>query len=172
MISILLVSLAVSVDAWALGISYKSMGIQVPGLTRLVVAVVSALAAGMAVVMRNLLVQFVPTDYLQFAGGVILIILGIKMVWEQNFDVDSSQSIDVKEGILLGLALALDSFCTGLSLGGFDNKIYAFPFLVGGATYGFLWLSTKPMKRIPFCDCFAGVLLVILGGIQSIGIFI
>lgn len=173
MLKILLLGLSVSIDSWAVGAAYSADDIRIPWLTKGIVAVISALTSLTAVLLGNGLGRYINTTYIQMAGGVVLILIGVKSLWgvcthqeEKNYDTDSSKIIEPFEGVILGGVLAADSFSAGLSLCAMGEMGYVFPAVVGVLTWLFLLLADKKIKRIGAFDYLAGAALVLLGGIQ------
>ncbi len=170
MLRILLLGLSVSIDSWAVGASYHAADIRIPRLTKVIMAVVSALVGLAAVLAGDILDEFINTTIVERAGGVLLVLLGIKTLWgavakreEKNFDRDCSKNIEPLEGILLGIALASDTLCAGLSLWGIGAIAYAFPFAVGGLNFFFLQLAQKRWWGTKICDYLGGGILIIMG---------
>ena len=91
-----------------------------------------------------------------------------------EFDIDKSGSIDIKESVLLGLALSLDAIGVGIGSGmiGFHSSLI--PFLVGLFQFIFLYvgancgekfaLSLKANERL--LSFLPGILLIILAIIR------
>lgn len=172
-IKIILLGLSVSIDSWAVGAAYHADDIRIPWLTKLIVAVISAVTSLVAVCIGGGLGKYIDTTYIQMVGGAVLVLIGAKSLWgvythkeEKNYDTDSSKIIEPFEGIVLGGVLAADSFSGGLSLCAMGKLAYWFPVVVGGLTYIFLLLADKKIKGPEILDYFAGTALIILGMIQ------
>lgn len=177
MLKIILLGLSVSIDSWAVGAAYHAFGIRIPRMTKMVVSVISTLTALVALAAGCVAGTFMDTCYLRMAGGAVLVFIGARALWnvwtgrgEKNYDVDASNSIEFREGLLLGVVLASDSFCGALSLCGTGMSAYVFPFVVGGLTLGFLVLAEKEIRCGKICDYLAGVALVAIGVLQMLGI--
>ncbi len=152
-------SLAVSLDGLAAGFAYGVKTIKIPLNSLILLSVTSGLSIAISMFFGNLVADFVSPYVAEFAGGLILIILGIWFIY-QNFivigdassrsnrtqknnllgnvmenpteaDLDESGVISLKEAIILGVALAMDAFSAGFaaSLMGFHSVIT--PFFVG-----------------------------------------
>ena len=64
----------------------------------------------------------------------------IKIIKNPNYsDLDSSNTIDYKEALFLGLALSLDSFCIGIGFGMLNISSLIFPLLI--SCFQLLFLS-------------------------------
>lgn len=178
MFKIILIALAASVDCLAVGITYRTEEIVVSWYTKVIICVVSSLTALAAVVLGNVMEYFINAHDVQMVGAVVLFFLGIHSLWgmytkreDKNYDVDCSKSIDLLEGVMLGVVMASDAFCGGLSLCTMGWEVYSYPVLVGGFTYLFFFLSSKKIPFARFSGYLAGILLVLIGVAQFLGAF-
>ncbi|MGB9867636.1 MAG: manganese efflux pump [Bacillota bacterium] len=127
--TVLLVSVAVSVDSLVTGVFYGLKGLALPVGLKCLVSMESAAAISAAVVLGCAVAGFVPATVAKFAGGLLLMGLGIAAIIKGHgssvirllsepelADVDSSGQIDLREAVVLGIALAMDCFGMGLGL--------------------------------------------------------
>lgn len=177
MLKIILLGLSASIDSWAVGAAYHAADIDIPWLTKAIVAVISGITSLAAVLLGGALGSFIDTCYIQMAGGFVLVLIGVKSLWsvmtnheEKNYDSDQSKTIEPFEGVVLGGVLASDSFCGGLSLCGMGMAAYTFPAIVGVLTFFFLMLAEKKIQCGRVCDYFAGAVLALIGVAQMIGL--
>lgn len=177
MLKMILLGVSVSIDAWAVGGAYRSADIRIPWLTKAIVAMISAMVSLAAICLGNGLERYVGAVYIQIAGGILLIVLGTKTIWEvytkqeeKNYDRDKSKTIEPIEGIALGGVLASDAFCAGLSMSTMGQMGYIFPIVVGALTYVFLMFADRKIRYLGKSEYFAGIALFALGGIQTIGV--
>lgn len=177
MLKIILLGLSASIDSWAAGAAYRAADIEIPWITKGIVAFISGLTSLVAVLLGGGLGLFVDACYIQMAGGFVLVLIGVRSLWsvmtnheERNYDTDKSKIIEPYEGIVLGGVLASDSFCGGLSLCGMGRIAYAFPVIVGVLTFLFLVMAEKRIRSGRVCDYFAGAALAVIGVVQMIGI--
>lgn len=169
MLWIFLLALSATIDSWAVGMAYKVQNIQIPTLAKWMISLVSGVTAGIALVFSNLLGEVVPMVAIQRLGGILLILMGIKALWQikterkqPNYDRDFSKKIEMWEAIWMGMLLSLDSFCVGIGLMPYGSCAYAFPPLVAAFTIGFLMLSQR-ISYQKFLDYVAGLILVAAG---------
>ena len=141
----------------------------IPVLFTRMISLVSGVTAGIALVFSNLLREVVPMVAIQRLGGILLILMGIKALWQikterkqPNYDRDFSKKIEMWEAIWMGMLLSLDSFCVGIGLMPYGSCVYAFPPLVAAFTIGFLMLSQR-ISYQKFLDYVAGLILVAAG---------
>lgn len=177
MLKVILLALSGSIDSWALGAAYHAAEIRIPWTTKGVVALISAIASLFAVLLGEGMGLFINPYYIQAAGGLVLIILGGKSIWdvfrgekEKNYDTDESKTIEPVEGIVLGGVLASDSFCAGMSLCGVGSAAYVFPAVAGALTFLFLELGERKVRCSTAYYYFAGVALIGIGVVQMLGL--
>ncbi|TYS17905.1 manganese efflux pump [Rossellomorea vietnamensis] len=84
-----------------------------------------------------------------YAGGVLLIVLGIQMVLASFKDDDSSVMTPVGFGLLLfALSVSLDSFSVGLTLGIFGARTAAAVICFGAAATILTWAGLLVGRRV------------------------
>lgn len=140
-LSVILLAVAVSFDALAIGITYGMNRVTIPLGSKLVLSVVSGFSLYVAMVLGWFLEQHLNPSFAAIFGGVIFILLGIHNLWRSyrtehqrvvldlripvlgliiqvlqeplRADSDHSQHIAGAEAIILGGALALDALAAG-----------------------------------------------------------
>ena len=170
MLLVFLLSVSVSLDTLGIGMAYAMAGIRIPARTRLLVASLNGILTGLAIFLGGKCLHGVPDLWFQLLGGSILIVLGIKTLWNAlgdnktaQYDRDNSRSIDLREGCLLGLALALDSVSAAFGIVGQEIGIFLFPLCTSFLCAFFLWIGGKYTYNVRRLNGVSGVLLIILG---------
>ncbi|PKM90881.1 MAG: sporulation membrane protein YtaF [Firmicutes bacterium HGW-Firmicutes-12] len=140
-----LFALALSLDGFGVGLSYGMRKITIPKLPFLIICTSSAIAITLSMLIGNTLASIIPYEIACYLGSLLLIIIGtwlliqniiiniipdnriyklqikslgliIKILKEPVVaDMDSSGSIDVKEALFLGTALAMDALGAGFA---------------------------------------------------------
>ena len=82
MLWIFLLAVSATIDSWAVGMAYKVQKIQIPTLAKWMISLVSGVTAGIALIFSNLLGDVVPMVAIQRLGGILLILMGIKALWQ------------------------------------------------------------------------------------------
>lgn len=170
MVLILLLSISVSLDTLGIGISYAMEGIRIPWQTRLMVALTNMLLTFLAVLLARYLDGMIPDVWLRLLGGVILVALGGKTLWNAlgenktaDYDRDDSHVLEPAEGCVLGLTVAMDAVSAALGVGNLGYVAYLFPVITALSGVLFLtlgmalWCSTRRLNGV------GGVILVLLG---------
>lgn len=178
MLLILILSLSVSLDTLGVSIAYAMAGIGIPKRSRVLVAVINGGITGMAVFAGAYCLTEVPDFWFSIFGGCILILLGIKSLWNVFFDSraaqydrDHSRSIDLKEGCFLGLALSLDSAGAGLGIIGQGEWMFLFPLFTAALCGIFLGIGEKIKYNVGRLNAVSGILLVLLGVFRLYPVF-
>ncbi len=167
-VSVVLMAVAVSFDAFAIGVTYGVNCIKIPGSARLVLSFVSGLAILGAMFLGSFFGSGLSRPAANLLGGLILVLLGFYSFWRslqktntqrtllnlripvlglviQVFqeplaaDYDQSQHISFKEALVLGGALAFDAIAAGF--GAAVLKLPVFPTAASVVLASFLFIS-------------------------------
>lgn len=195
---IVLLAAALSIDAFGIGVSCGFGEIRISKLSRTIIFLVSVFVTGAAVLCGELFRE-VMSEYIGKAvGSGLLIMLGIYMMIgavkkkkperkkasggilvrsarilesPEECDIDESRTIDIKEALVLGLALSADSFAAGLGAGINGGMAVLIPlmcaffqlilFYAGEKLAGFISGAAAKDKRI--FGVIAGAVLVLTG---------
>lgn len=144
LLSLILLSISLSIDALGIGIAYSIRKIKICIKSRIIISSISLAVTYIAIVFGNFILQIINKSIAKFIGLVMLLIYGGITLYQGikkeslNYDFDASKHIDIKEAIFLGLALSIDSFSGGFSyvICGYNSAIV--PILVGILQFIFL----------------------------------
>lgn len=199
-----LLAISLSVDAFVIGISYGFRKIFVPLSSKIVITLISFVVTGLSIALGNAMLLFVPLEIAKILGPAMLFFLGVftiskgfkkdpkndSQVTRSNdniFDItkkiiddpeicdfNKSSKIDITESIYLGLALSVDSICSGISSAISGLSSFLLPVFV--ALFQFIFLSTgcffaKKFSSIVLIDekyfsLLAGSILIVLAAIR------
>ena len=171
-ISIILLAIALSIDACVVSFSYGITFTQKRLKNALSLAICTGLFQGIMPTIGYYLTGFVKSFIEPYAGLIVFLIftyLGVKIIIEA-FDKEREQRlcIDFKCLILVGIATSIDAFSAGITLSLFGNHILKPALLIAFVTFansilGFA-LGGK-LKHLPTkgLEIFAGLLLIALG---------
>lgn len=170
MLFVLLLALSVSLDTLGIGMAYAMAGIRIPRRTRLLVAALNGVLTGLALDLGKRCLYHVPEIWFRLIGGTILLILGIKTLWNAlgdnkaaQYDKDNSRSIDLREGCVLGLALALDSISAAFGIVGQGTGTILFPFCTAFLCGFFLWVGERHCYNVRRLNGVSGAILIMFG---------
>ena len=170
--SLLLLSIALSVDACAVafsfGLAFKERRIYNSFLLSVFTGVFQGLMPCFGYILADLIKLYI----LPFSNIIIFLIftfLGLKFI-KEAFDSESPKPvcIDLKCLILIGIATSIDAFSAGITLSLSGNKIFLPALLIAFVTFintmiGF-WAGAN-LKHVPskYLEIMAGVILLSLG---------
>ncbi len=176
-------SVALSVDALGIGISYRMNGVQIPIRTKMIIGVITTVIMVLALGMGTLFHHILPDQVSKWSGAGALILVGILLIrntfhnkGEVTYDFDRSRTIEPLEGILLAIALSTDSIGAGVAVASAGVNSCFFGLLVGFMQLFFLFLADYLVTCIPniqkcnktFCGILSGLLLIFIGGVRLI----
>lgn len=180
-VNLLLISISLSIDAFAIGVSYKLKGVRITALAKSIIGIVSGLIMWLSVSAGNLLIEIFPSKLASLIGISILAILGITFIRKGLFskeraiyDFDKSKDIDIWEAVVLGAALSADSISTGIAAATLGIGYWLIPIMVGFMQIIFLCLGTLLLSRCQFvkkmnqniCSIVSGFLLLVMAFIR------
>lgn len=131
MLNSILLAFSVSIDSLGIGITYGIRNAKIKFLSRCILFVMSIFFTYCSFAIGDLINSLLSELVTKAISSGILIIIGFLIIIDPiPFDLDHSKAIDIKEALLLGTALSLDSICVGIgsSIGGYSS-VY-FPLLV------------------------------------------
>ena len=171
-LSIILLAIALSIDACAVSFSYGLVFNQNRLKNSLSLAVCTGLFQGVMPVIGYFITDFVKSfiePYSAFIVFAIFTYLGIKFIKEAFEEEKEKQlCIDFKCLLLVGIATSIDAFSAGISLSLYGNKILKPALLIAFVTFinSFIGFHTGgKLKHMPVknLEIFAGVVLIFLG---------
>ncbi len=171
-ISIILLAVALSIDACVVSFSYGLAFNEKRLKNSLSLAICTGLFQGIMPAIGYFLTGFVRTYVEPYSGIIVFLIfsyLGIKIILEANFPKEEKPlCIDLYCLLLVGIATSIDAFSAGITLSLFGNNILKPAILIAFVTFansilGFAFggkLKHIPTKNL---EISAGVLLIVLG---------
>ena len=180
---IFFMSIALSIDALSIGISYRIRGIIIPMRTKVVVGTVTAILMLGAISIGNILNGLISENVANVIGAVVLILIGLAFIEsslygseESAYDFNHSRTIDLGEGIFMAVALSADSIASGIALAVSGESNFAIGICVGVMQFGFLVLSDIIVEHMgvikilspKLCGIFSGLLLIVIGILRMI----
>lgn len=193
----LLLAAATSADIFAAVLGLRAAGIRLPGISAAAAAASGAVILWVSALTASALSGIFPVGAAGLVSKAILAVIGTHMIicgvrrisvrrihdcrkdtgdilsCPESADKDRSNSISLKEGAAMGLALSADSVVTGISAGiggASPAKILIFSLLFGlaacaGGIFAGNALRRRIKNRFP-AEIIAGSLLVLIAVIQ------
>ena len=171
-ISIILLAIALSIDACVVSFSYGITFTEKRLKNSLSLAICTGLFQGIMPAIGYYLTSFVKSFIEPYAALIVFLIftyLGVKVIIEA-FDTQKEKPvcIDLKCLLLVGIATSIDAFSAGITLSLFGNHILKPALLIALVTFANSILGFDfggKLKHLPTkgLEIFAGILLIILG---------
>jgi putative sporulation protein YtaF len=141
--TVLFIGIAANLDNLGIGVSYSLKSTKIPLVSNLLIAVVSMVAAYISITAGTLISQYISLSIANYAGGILLILLGLKCIIDcikqekekshvfvqsnsnlskvirepDRLDLNNDKIISWKESVLLGSALAINCLAIGFGAG-------------------------------------------------------
>lgn len=104
LISIILLSISLSIDAFGIGASYGLRNISIPPVTKIIISIQSILLTGFSLMCGKWLNNIFPEYISKNLGVVILIFMGTWILW-QGINEDKKSAIKKSDGTILSLII-------------------------------------------------------------------
>lgn len=140
-IAILLFVLSASIDNFTVAVAYGMKKIKIGTVSYIIISIISALGTGISMTFGSLFYHFISLFFAKLIGCLILTIIGLYFIYDYRLnknsleaktqdesitpkeilhspeiaDLDKSGTIEVKESLALGVALAIDNFGLGIA---------------------------------------------------------
>ncbi len=176
---IMLLSAALSIDAFNVGASCGFNSVRIPVCARLIILLISTVITSVSVFAGSLLCYVISETGAKCIGAALLCMLGIYMgagslrgerkakgkkaagsivarsaeiiADVSSCDADSSRRIERGEAAVIGLALSADAFAAGLSSGMSGALSALMPVFCGVFQMMFLFIGEGFAKRLSLC---------------------
>ena len=167
LITVLLMSAALSIDGFGVGLAYGFKKIKVTFLHILLISLSASLAMGASIVVGRFLGTYFPTNIGKVIGGTVLTLIGLWHLFDgwrrtrehplmitiririfgiivnilsepKEADLDDSGDINFKEALLLSIALNIDAFGSGVGA-----SLAGYSLLIGPIVALFLFTAIR-----------------------------
>lgn len=171
-----------SIDSLGVGISYGIKKTKIKLFSILSLFISSIFINGTSIIIGHIITSFIPNNFVNILGSALLSCIGIFIIIINIVkgpicsDIDNSNEIDIKEAILLGIALSLDSISICFSASIIGVNMYIFPLLISLFQSIFLKFGIYIGKHISkisilpnnIWNIISGILLILIGIIKLI----
>lgn len=174
----LILAISSSIDAIGIGITYGLKKTKFSFFSRLIFFIVSITATSCSLFFAGILKKFISQSIANLIGAFLIIGIGIytiisnlKNSSSNNFDLDNSNDINLKEAFILSLSLTTDSICVGVGGSMIGINSYLFPLFVASIHLTFLLFgdflgkNLSSISKLPnrIWTMISGSLLIIIG---------
>ena len=169
LLTIILLALSVSVDAFGIGITYGIKKTVIPISTKVVIFIVSFILVSISVIFGYLILKLLPKDIIDLLSSLILFCMGLMIIYKAS-DLNTAKIIEKNEAISIALALSLDAMCVGLTCSDYGiyglfypliSSVFQLASLSLGGVLGkkIISYNTKYIKQ---SNILSGILLIII----------
>lgn len=110
-------------------------------------------------------------QFARIIATVILIMIGVKMIWDAGESVKEKKSFDPTRGwslVALSLATSMDALATGISIGIMGESIWVASLVIGSVTFLLTYVGVQVGKRAgtllgPWAERVGGAVLIVVG---------
>lgn len=170
---ILVIAVSLSMDAFSLSLAYGTLNLEKKYIKRLatIVGIYHFFMPLIGLSMGNILLKIIPinSDIIVF---IVLTFIGIEMIIDSFHKEENIKIMTLKELILFGLAVSIDSFSVGIGLKAISNNyllcVTIFSLSSFIFTYLGLQLGTKIHNLIGKISTIIGGIVLIIVGIMYI----
>jgi putative Mn2+ efflux pump MntP len=147
MLQLGILPISLSIDALGVGFSYRMRGIKITKKAKLVMTVLTACVMGLSMAAGRLFSHLLPPEIMNLFGTALLVLMGLVIIYnalfgqEAFYDFNKSKNIELREAVLLGLALSSDAASCGVALAFVNTGSFLLPVLSGLMQGVFLWLG-------------------------------
>ncbi len=193
MITLLLLAITLSLDSFFTSISYGISNIHIPKSAIFIISFIGTLLLGISLFCSNIIRNFLPTSFCIFSSFLILFLMGFYRMFEtiikrtfknkknrllqvyadeMSADFDHSKDLSIKESVILGTTLSLDSIGSGIGIGLVPKGaiiflIFSFLSTLLLIQLGY-FLGIKMIKKSPNISWISGLMLMALACLRLV----
>lgn len=166
---IIVIAVSLSMDAFSLSLAYGTLNITKKNIWQLstIVGVYHFIMPLLGMFVGNLILQYfkVAPNILVF---VVLVFIGVEMIGESRNQDKEVKVMNLKELLLFGLAVSLDSFSVGIGMETISHHYIISAFLFSCSSFLFTYLGLILGKKInnrigSISTLIGGIVLIIIG---------
>lgn len=127
-IASILLALSTNIDNFAVGVAYSVRQVKIGWIANSTIALLSGVSTFLAMTFGDWLEGFFSNDLAQQIGSFVLILIGLwtvinllirkfKTKESDNIDIQPNGSLKLSDAVVLGLALTITNFGTGIGAG-------------------------------------------------------
>ena len=159
---VIIIAISLSMDAFSLALAYGTLNLNKKDIYKLslVVGIYHFIMPLLGLFLGNIILKYVSNpDIIVF---LILFIIGIEMVYETFKDEDIKNIVSIKQILLFGFAVSIDSFSVGIGLNVISNNYLYCSTIFSIFSLSFTYLGLVLGKKI---NNIIGKTSTIMGGL-------
>ncbi len=163
MLTIIIIAVSLSMDAFSLSLAYGTLNLDKKNILvqSIVVGLFHFFMPQIGQLVGNQIIKIIPIND-NFLVFIVLFVIGIQMILETIKREEKIKKMNVKEIILFGLAVSLDSFSVGIGLKTIYKNTLISSMIFMIVSYIFTYYGLKIGKKI---NDIVGKISTIIGGI-------
>ena len=166
---ILIIAVSLSMDAFSLSLAYGTLNPEKQYIKKLsiIVSIYHFIMPLLGLTIGNILLKIIPLDP-NIIVFIVLTFIGIEMIIDSFKKEDNVHLMTLKEMILFGLAVSLDSFSVGVGLETLTNNYIISVSMFSLSSFIFTYIGLTIGKKInnligPISTIIGGLILIIIG---------
>ena len=166
---ILIIAVSLSMDAFSLSLAYGTLNPEKQYIEKLsiIVSIYHFIMPLLGLTIGNILLKIIPLDP-NIIVFIVLTFIGIEMIIDSFKKEDNVHLMTLKEMILFGLAVSLDSFSVGVGLETLTNNYIISVSMFSLSSFIFTYIGLTIGKKInnligPISTIIGGLILIIIG---------
>ena len=166
---ILTIAVSLSMDAFSLSLAYGTLNLEKKYIrkTAIIVGIYHFFMPLIGLTIGNMILKIVPIQP-NIIICIVLTFIGIEMIIDSFKKEDNVHLMTLKEMILFGLAVSLDSFSVGVGLETLTNNYIISVSMFSLSSFIFTYIGLTIGKKInnligPISTIIGGLILIIIG---------
>ena len=162
---VIIIAISLSMDAFSLALAYGTLNLNKKDIYKLslVVGIYHFFMPLLGLFLGNIILRYVSNP--NFIVFVILFVIGIEMIYETFKEEDIKNIVSIRQILLFGLAVSIDSFSVGIGLNIISNNYLYCSSIFSIFSLSFTYLGLILGKKI---NNIIGKTSTIIGGLVLI----
>lgn len=166
---IIIIAVSLSMDAFSLSLAYGTLNITKKNIWQLsiIVGIYHFIMPLLGMFVGNLILHYfhIAPNILVF---IVLVFIGVEMIGESRNPSNDVKVMDLKELLLFGLAVSIDSFSVGIGMETISHHYIISSLLFSSSSFFFTYLGLIFGKKINnrignISTLIGGIVLIIIG---------
>ncbi len=165
-ITIIIIAISLSMDAFSLSLAYGTLNLEKKYIKKLsiIVGIYHFIMPLLGLSIGNLVLKIIPLKP-NIIVCIVLTMIGIEMIIDTFKNDEEIKMMNIKELLLFGLAVSLDSFSVGIGLKALTNNYIVCVSMFSLSSFMFTYIGLIIGKKI---NNIIGKISTLLGGITLI----
>lgn len=164
--TIIIIAISLSMDAFSLSLAYGTLNLDKKYIKRLstIVGIYHFFMPLLGLTIGNILLKIIPINT-NIIVCIVLTLIGLEMIIDTFKKENEIKVMNIKELLLFGLAVSLDSFSVGIGLNAITQNYILCVSIFSSSSFVFTYIGLMLGKKI---NNLIGKISTILGGLTLI----